>query len=251
MPSVHCDCIGDIVWSCDEKSYNQISPIPNVDIWRIRVSSSLNLISQFDQVLSRDERARACRYHQEKDRARFLVSRIALRGLLAKYSNRGPADIEFITGNNKKPLLNNSGSENLHYNISHSGDWILIAVGNSEVGADVEKQDKGFSYEAIIEQNFGEEEIQFIKNSREPSANFYLLWTRKEALLKATAKGIHDELKLVPCLNGDHQVDEKIIGSNRNWQVKTFQVNTGCFGSVAYKENNRALRFFDFDRVLL
>jgi 4'-phosphopantetheinyl transferase len=47
-------------------------------------------------------------------------------------------------GNNKKPFLVSDGRPAIQYNITHAGDWILLAVSNEAVGADVEFVDKGF-----------------------------------------------------------------------------------------------------------
>ena len=113
-----------------------------------------------------------------------------LRKLLAGYSNLAPDEIKFAEGLNKKPFAENANLSDLHFNISHSADIILIAISNSEIGVDVEKVDNSFSYEEILPHNFSDEEIDFIKNPED----FYLLWTRKESLLKATAKGLDDDL---------------------------------------------------------
>jgi 4'-phosphopantetheinyl transferase len=248
MPSVYCDTIEEILWS---KIYSKDFTLDsNVDIWRIMISSSLHLIHHLSQLLSSDERARASRYHQKKDRQRFAVSRIALRFLLGKYSNINPEKIEFAVGGNKKPFMQNVGAPALHYNISHSGDWILIAFSDEGIGADIEMIDEVFSYSEILHQNFTQQEISFITNGNHQSENFYLLWTRKEALLKATSKGIDSDLPFIPSLDGRHNADQEMIGSDKDFFVSSFKIADKYIGSVGYASGNKKLRFRDINNFL-
>jgi len=245
MPSIYCDCIEDILWDkvyADAFSFNAC-----VDAWRIQISSNLQLIDCFDHILSQDEQARASRYHQEKDRQRFMLSRIALRFLLAKYTNSEPEKIKSGIGLNKKPFIQNNSTPDLHYNLSHAGDWILIAISNSDVGIDIEKMDEKFSYSEILRHNFSHAEIDFITDGKKPVESFYLLWTRKEALLKATSKGIDNDLPFVPCLDGEHIVDQKIIGSDENFCVSSFKIGDVYVGSIASPKKCQLLRFRDIN----
>jgi 4'-phosphopantetheinyl transferase len=245
MPSIYCDCIKEILWEKVTGDFFLLAE--NADVWRIQISSNLALIDRFSQILSRDERVRASRYHQEKDKERFLVSRIALRFLLAKYANNNPEKIEFEIGLNKKPFLKNSGADSLRFNVSHSDDIVLIAISGSDIGTDVEKIDEVFSYTEILRQNFSEEEIVFITDGNQQSENFYLLWTRKEALLKATSKGIDSDLPFIPSLDGRHNVDQEMIGSDKDFCVRSFKIKEDYVGSVAYASENKKIRFRDFN----
>src|ERR1035438_1512738 len=246
MPSIYCNCIEDILW---HKVYGDVFGLTSAaDIWRTQISDNLPLINRFDHILSEGEKARASRYHQEKDKQRFIISRIVLRFLLAKYSNNDPEKIEFATGSNKKPFVQNASAVDLYYNISHSGDVILIAVSDSDIGIDVERIDVDFSYSEILRQNFNTEEIGFINRGKQPAENFFLLWTRKEALLKATSKGIDSDLPFIPSLDGKHDIDQKIMGSGKDFCVSSFKVTGNYMGSIAYKPGYEKIRFRDIDQ---
>jgi len=245
MPSVYCDYIEKILW--DKVCSGEFTLKSNIDIWRILISSKLHLIDDFAKILSSDEHARASRYHQEKDRQRFIVSRVVLRFLLARYSDNNPEKIEFETGLNKKPFLKNSSADRLCFNVSHSGDMILIALSDSDIGTDAEMIDEIFSYAEILEQNFSNEEIAFITEGNQQSENFYLLWTRKEALLKATSKGIDSKLPFIPSLDGMHNANQEVIGSDKDFCVSSFKITDNYIGSVAYASGNKKLRFRDIN----
>jgi len=62
-----------------------------------------------------------------------------------------------------------------------------------------------------------------------------LYWTRKEALTKATAKGLDDNLKDIPCLDGPHSVSTAIVPEvETSWRVNSFEVDEDHVGSVAF-----------------
>jgi len=86
----------------------------------------------------------------------------------------------------------------------------------------VEKIDPDFSYEDILATGFSVSEINLIKKSASPRSYFYLHWTRKEALTKATAKGLDDNLIAVPCLDGLHTVGAEITGPAESWTISSF-----------------------------
>jgi len=239
--TVYCNSIENIFW--DTKPVAVLAVTEGIDVWRIAVSANAQQLSYFNALLQPDELNRADRYHQEKDRQRFVISRAILRILLGKYLGQEPAGIQLITGKNKKPFVQNAGAIDLHYNTSHSGDWILIAVGNSDIGVDVEKIDNTFSYEDVLHLGFGASEINLIKTSASPREYFYLHWTRKEALTKASGKGLDDGLISVPCLDGWHTVDAEIAGDTASWVVSSFKVGTQYIGSVAYDSNEKNIRF--------
>ncbi len=248
MPSIRCDNIENIHWG--KLNNDDFALSSNVDIWRLRISSNIVLIDRFGKILSTDEHTRASRYHHQKDTERFLVSRIALRFLVAKYSKIDPGNIEFAVGSNKKPFLRNAGAHDLHYNVSHSGDWILIAFSDAEIGTDIEMIDDVFSYGEILKQNFSGQEISFITEAKNQSENFYLLWTRKEALLKATSKGVDSDLPFVPSLEGSHEVEHGMIGSGKDFFVSSFRIAENYIGSIAYAAGNHRIRFRDLNDFL-
>ncbi|HLK29783.1 MAG TPA: 4'-phosphopantetheinyl transferase superfamily protein [Puia sp.] len=251
MPSVRCGWLHDIVWDESSKEPDKFLQQDSVHVWSIFISSNLDLIPKFSEILSSDEHERASKYHQQKDTDRFLVSRIALRILLSRYLKIPPQEIGFVKDENKKPYIENKGKENLHYNVSHSGDCILIAISNSEVGADIEKIDEDFPYQEIMIQNFSAIEMQFINSTKKSAENFYALWTRKESLLKATSKGIDESLPDVPSLEGMHKIKKEIIGSENDWMVNTFNIEKDYIGSIGCRYNNPNIRFYNANKFLM
>jgi 4'-phosphopantetheinyl transferase len=243
MPAVFCNSIKNIVWQkAIDPSFSLSS---SIDLWQITVSPDLWLLNYFDQVLSKEESERANRFHQENDRQRFIISRGALKYLLSKYLGRAPQQIEFTTRANKKPMLKTEQEDGLQFNIAHSGAKILIAIAEQEVGIDLEMIDTKFSYQDILTLHFTAEERAFIDRSGQPRKCFYLLWTRKEAILKATAKGIENDLPAVPGLDGMHSVEKEAIGSERPWETHSFIFGERYIGTLAHDPEAKLINYLD------
>lgn len=237
--------LGDISWR-DSSEFDSIDG-NKVDVWRINVNTNLSFLDNFLLIMSFEEVVKARRFYQIKYRNRYIVGRGAIRNILSKYYLDQPgAAIKFAEGVHKKPYLINSTNKKLFHNVSYSGDWILLAVATSEIGVDTEQINPHFNYREIIRQVFNEEEVNYINDKLSPE-QFFLLWTRKEALLKATGKGLDDDLKLIPCLNGIHSVQSDLISSTEDWQISSFQIDDGNIASVATGPLINEIRCWDID----
>jgi 4'-phosphopantetheinyl transferase len=240
-PTVHIIQLQNIEWLNGSSCTYSVSQSNH--IWQINILSHLKHIDAVSNLLSTDEQERANRYYREKDKQRFILARAILRLLLARYLNQDAKQLIFEIGENKKPHV--KGDSSLHYNVSHSGDYILIAISDSEVGIDVEQPDHNMHYEEIMHISYSQPEADFVKASADPRQTFYTLWTRKEALLKATAKGIDDALKFIPSIDGAHHTMYNTIGSEKDWIVQSFPIDDEHIGSIAsqYSENT----FWNFE----
>jgi 4'-phosphopantetheinyl transferase len=234
--------LGDISWS-NSSEFDFIGH-NKVDVWRSNMNVNLPFLDTFLSIMSFEEIVKARRFYQIKDRNRYIVGRGAIRNILSKYADQPAAAIKFGEGANKKPYLINSNKNKLFHNISYSGDWILLAVSSSAVGADMELVNRHFDFQGIIHQVFNEEEINYINNDLS-AEQFFLLWTRKEALVKATGKGLDNDLKLIPCLNGVHPVQMDIISSTDDWQISSFKIDDNHIASVATTPFINEIRFLD------
>jgi len=248
MPSINVtnNFLADIAWldssACGFKISNSI------DVWK--VSSDLNpvLVDNFKSILTGDEIDRANRFYQQKDRNRFIISRAALRTILGKYLNIAPEAIEFEPGLNKKPFIKYGNQNNLQYNLSHSGEAILLAVADSAIGADVEFVNHDFGYREVLADNFSAAEVNYITEA-DSIHRFFKLWTRKEAITKATAQGLDCDLRLLPGLEGTTVVADGVIASNDDWIINSFNLNNQYIASVAGKPLINTISFFNLASI--
>ena len=219
-----------------------------VAIFRLPVAENRSFALQATTLLTADERLRAQRYHRAQDHDRFLLGRAALRLMLGAYLGQSPAGLHFKPGPNKKPWLREA--PDLHYNVTHAGNWILLAVAPAEVGIDVERLDPAFTFQEVLDHSCSPAERSFINRSPVPYRAFYQLWTRKEALVKATAQGIDAEFSQVPALDGRYSVAG--AGAEPEWLVSSFGVAADYVAAVAYPTAlGGSLRFYEVGPELL
>ena len=233
--------LDDITWE-DAKMHDLVLSDNQVHVWRISISQHIKLLSHFETLLSPDEIRRAGKYKQQKDTHRFIVSRAAQRIILGCYINMSPAQLQFVLGDNKKPYLLNQKGKVLHYNLSHAADWIMLAVAVLPVGSDVEFIDKLFPFTDIIEDNFSKAEADYIGTSHE---RFFAIWTRKEAILKATGQGLGDHLKVTPALDGAHSLSPILTGANKDWQLNSFHIDKDYAGTVVVENTGQGIEFYN------
>lgn len=149
-----------------------------VDVWTISLTVSRAVI------LSPDEAARAARFHFEADCVSWSRARSALRAVLAGYAKRAPEDLAFDIGEHGKPALR--GYADLQFNLSHAGDWALIAVSHViPVGVDIERIRPKVDIAALL-RRLGETDLP------EGLPALYQAWTTREARSKAAGGALFD-----------------------------------------------------------
>jgi 4'-phosphopantetheinyl transferase len=141
------------------------------------------------------ERDRYAGYRREVDKQRFLTGRSLIRAAAAAALDIAPGDVTldsscFDCGKpHGKPRVVGSS---LEVSISHSGDWVVLAaIDGAPVGIDVEEvRDAGVDDLAGI--SFSPAEQAAFRTVPEPEkrAAFFTYWARKEAVIKATGKGM-------------------------------------------------------------
>ena len=136
---------------------------------------------------SAERKRRADRYRRQEDSLRCVAADALLRYAL------GTASYTAQKESNGKPFI--KGKDNFHYNLSHAGNWVVIAYGDSEVGVDVEELRVDTDIEAIARRFFTTEEQYYVfeedKNRRQ---RFFEIWTGKESYLKYLGTGLAKDM---------------------------------------------------------
>ena len=141
-------------------------------------------------VLDDEERARADRFHFERDRVAYIGAHALTRTLLSAYGTLRPGAWRFEVGAHGKPALVQAGP---CFNLSHTRGLVACAVAACAVGVDVEAMDRPQTGEGIAGRYFTAVEQAQIAAvpEAERRAVFFRLWTMKEAVMKATGLGFH------------------------------------------------------------
>lgn len=130
---------------------------------------------------------------RSNDSQRTLLGELLARHLLHNATGEPLPDKAFTTGEKGKPAQD--GFRGIHFNITHSGEWVAVALSSGCVGVDVEKMRK--IPEGVARRFFSEAENQWMDSAiteAERKDIFFTLWTLKESFLKAIGKGLTKSL---------------------------------------------------------
>ncbi len=220
---------------------------PNrVDVWRVHVAST-NLD---ETTLSPDEHQRAAKFHFEKDRHRYVVSHTCLRDILARYLQTEPAKLKFSVNKYGKPFL---PKNELEFNLSHSGEYALIAVTRGrKVGVDVEQIRADVEIENLAQRNFSPREISELMALpvEQRAVGFFNCWTRKEAYIKAQGLGLSLPLDSFDVSLGEPArlcATRPDADESARWTVLSLDVDSNYAGAVAVRGNNLDFKFWDLN----
>jgi 4'-phosphopantetheinyl transferase len=168
----------------------------DVDVWYVDLAVDAGTVARLAASLAEDERARAARFRFERDARRFVVARSALRAVLGGYLGVAPGGLAFSHGAHGKPALS-GGHTALHFNVAHSGEVAVVAAGwRRAVGVDVEQWRPLPDLAALAARVFAPSELAALgalAETERPAA-FFRCWTRKEAFIKATGRGLAQPL---------------------------------------------------------
>jgi 4'-phosphopantetheinyl transferase len=171
-----------------------------VHVWRAELNPDAPALRELWGTLSADERARAGRFHFQRDRDHFVAARGRLRDILSRYLGTPPDGLRFsYDGYGKPSLVGAVGGGPLRFNVSHSQGVALYAVTKGrEVGVDVEFVREDFAGLEIAEHFFSRREVEALRAVApgERASAFFDCWTRKEAYIKARGEGLSHPLHL-------------------------------------------------------
>lgn len=181
-----------------------------VQVWQIPLRVSENTLAEYFECLDPDEKARADRFRFLDDRRRFVVARGALRHLLARELKCAPDAVEFYYGKYGKPMVESLADRHrddwsqrscsFHFNLTHSGELALCAVGYERaVGVDIEKMKPMKRLESMMERCLSAVEQAQVEAEAECDRTraFLQRWTCKEAYLKAVGLGLTQSMQTV------------------------------------------------------
>jgi len=219
-------------------------------VWQLRCSTTHAVRAHWQAWLSTDEQERLQRYRRATDRDRFLCSRGGLRYLLASYLQQPPANLQLQYGIQGRPAVA-SASVPLHFNVAHSGDWVIWAFSRCQwIGVDVEVLQPRQRLRSLIQKYLTPEEQAII--AEEPTtqlAKFLSIWTVKEAHLKAVGLGLSYPLQQVqvalhpkPMLVRPAKVP---IHGRTPWYVDLWQPDPVAIAAVCINQSPCQLELFD------
>ena len=185
----------------------------SAELWYAWVGEHARDVDRFSgEFLSGDERAHLDGYRIREAAERYVVTRSLVRAVLGERLGVSPRDLRVSRTDTGKPVV----SQGMHFNLSHSGDLILLAMSDQRpVGVDIERRREVVKVGALTRRWLSAAEKTEVARLRERGADesdaFLRVWSLKEAQLKALGVGIsgaaHARLDLVAVLALDHLLE--------------------------------------------
>ena len=163
-----------------------------VTVWRIGLDPG-GRAEELRSHLAPDELERLERLRRSEVGPRWLVSRAAMREILAAELGVSPASVRLRLGPHGRPQLGlEHHPTDLDFNLSHSGQLALLATARGvRVGVDVERLRRRDPLR-VADRYFSAAELEALRahpHGDRPRA-FLRYWTAKEALAKGLGLGL-------------------------------------------------------------
>ena len=171
--------------------------------------------------LDEDELVCASRFRFAHLREQYIFAHAFRRQVLSHYASHvSPLQWRFQKTKFGKPFV----IDPIAFNLSHSEQSVALAVlpesSQSSLGVDVECFRTIVDLDSMIDFVCHDDEKKLLANSDLPSQDFLVLWTAKEALLKACGSGLIDDLKSINCHQSLLTEQSYLIG----WQGECFRI---------------------------
>ncbi len=198
------------------------------------------------QMLSDEKRERLSNMKCRSEYNRILFGDLLGRHVLSGITGIAPEQLRFLRGEYGKPLL--AEKTDVHFNLSHAGDFAVFAVSDGAVGVDAEQTGK--CERTLARQFFHQQEAVFLDSLPEQlySEYFFRLWTLKEAYLKYRGTGLAAALNSVSFIGADgifytHAFEPQLCTAQ-------FRLPEGYFVSVCGRSQMQACICVDPDTLL-
>lgn len=186
------------------------------------VEPLLNFVNNKEKIL---------KFHFDKDTIRSLVGEILLKKTITTLFNVPCEEMEITRDEYGKPFLL-SPSIDLEFNISHAGDWVVVAIDSMEIGIDIE-QIVTMNLE-IAERFFTQEEYKYIANQtlqEQKNERFFRIWTMKESYIKGVGRGLTIPLDSFTTIINNKEATSIRVEEDLRY-LSTFRHDTSYFISV-------------------
>jgi len=223
----------------------------DVHVWDARVSAFAERENDLRATLDDAELQHADRFRFARDRTQYVVAHGLVRRLLGRYLGRPASALRFIIGPYGQPALDEPAARPaLEYNLSHSGDIVLIAVARGRaVGVDVERWADDIVYDELAEYCFSPAERAELSAAShdDKAAAFFAGWTRKEAYIKATGVGVmlgldYFDVSLAPGAAAALLADRRPSAFTERWMMRDIELEPRYSAAVVAAGHNWQVR---------
>lgn len=136
-------------------------------------------------ILSSVRQEKISNYKQEQAILLSIAAEVALNKAVREVYPDTVLPLSYYYDDKGKPYFSDI---DLHFSLSHSGNFAVCAVSDKEIGVDIEKiRDVN---PGVADRYFTVEECEYILSAENMKKAFFEIWTKTESRVKLTGKGI-------------------------------------------------------------
>lgn len=175
------------------------------------------------------------RYRLWQDQQAALLGKLLLRFLLKQSTGSTQLLNNFAKDQYQRPFV----SQNLDFNISHTQGLVICAMTSAgKLGVDVEAL-KGINI-SEFKRVFSQRELNHIREANNPQHAFFLLWTTKEAIMKADGRGFYLPPQSFEGLKSPVNIEGK------SWKFSELDLGDQHVGQLAL-ESDQSIQLVEMD----
>lgn len=145
---------------------------------KVFITTTDSITENSIQELSKEQIDKASKYKIKEDKIRSITSSLLLNYVLKRYNL---INFRIVKNQFGKPYLENN---EIYFNLSHSGKYVICAVSDKEIGADI--QIIKDANELVMEKCYSNDEREFVSSKED----FIKVWTLKESYIKKQGIGL-------------------------------------------------------------
>ncbi|MGJ7045268.1 4'-phosphopantetheinyl transferase family protein [Thermoanaerobacterium thermosulfurigenes] len=171
-----------------------------VEVYAIKVTRDIEE-DEYSKLLafaSEEKRRRVNKIKKREDAVRTLLADVMFRIILIEKFGLNNEDVVIYNNEYGKPFLKD---KSIFFSISHSCQWVSVAVDRKNLGVDVEKiRDVNLN---VAKRFFSRDEFEDMMRAPDKIDYFFTLWTLKESYVKTLGVGLHIPLSSFTIKIGD------------------------------------------------
>lgn len=148
------------------------------------------LEQHFDELVERlypERKSRVLAFRRREPAYTSIVAGLLLQTLVEEKFGISPQALVLEKNENGKPTV--QGHPAFYFNLSHAGDYVVLAHGDVPLGVDIEQIRTQNLH--VAKRCYTEAEYAYVAgDDSEENHRFFYLWTMKESYLKLTGDGI-------------------------------------------------------------
>ena len=151
----------------------------------------VELPAAFRALLDDGDRAQVDRFGPVFKKRETTVGRVLVRTALSAATGIAPAALRFDRGEHGRPFTTTPGTEGVCFNLTHTAGLVACAVSTEgEVGVDAERVAPRSP--GLVKRFYHPTEVAYVAEApaNEQDHRTTAVWTLKEAVIKATGKGL-------------------------------------------------------------